>query len=83
MINYMLIQRTFFFGQHEGHLRDEANDIAKKAGALHVNHTDPRTGLKSGWFGTFTLNGTNSGEVQQNVMRNIQAIGGFEALRKQ
>jgi hypothetical protein len=50
---------------------------------LHFNHTDPRTGLKSGWFGTFTLNGTNSGEVQQNVMRNIRAIGGFEALRKQ
>ena len=79
----MIVQRTFFFGQHEGHLRDEANDIAKKAGALHFNHTDPRTGLKSGWFGIFTLNGTDSGEVEQNVMRTVQAIGGFEALRKQ
>ena len=26
-----------YFGQHEGHLRDEANDIAKESGAWHVN----------------------------------------------
>jgi len=29
------------------------------------------------------VHGTNSGEVDQNVMRKVQAIGGFKALRKQ
>jgi hypothetical protein len=72
-----------FFGQHEGHLRDEANDIAKESGARHVNYTDPCTGLKRGWFATSTVDGTNSGEVEQNLMRKVQAIGGFDALRKQ
>jgi hypothetical protein len=70
------------FGQHEGHLRDEANDIAKESGAWHVNYTDPCTGLKRGWFATSTVDGTNSGEVEQNVMRKVQVIGGFKALRK-
>jgi len=71
-----------YFGQHEGHLRDEANDIAKESGAWHVNYTDPCTGLTRGWFATSTVDGTNSGEVEQNVMRKVQAIGGFKALRK-
>jgi hypothetical protein len=70
------------FGQHEGHLRDEANAIAKESGAWHVNYTDPCTGLKRGWFATSTVDGTNSGEVEQNVMRKVMAIGGFKALRK-
>jgi hypothetical protein len=48
-----MIISQHIFGQHEGHLRDEANDIAKKAGAWHVNDIDPRTGLKSGWFRHF------------------------------
>jgi hypothetical protein len=57
-----------FFGEHEGHLTHDANDIAKESGAWHVNST---------------LNGTDSREVEENVMRKVQAIGGFEALRKQ
>ena len=77
-----MIISQHYFGQHEGHLRDEANDIAKESGAWHVNDTDPRTGLKSGWFATSTLDGTHPGEVEQNVMRKVQAIGGFKALRK-
>jgi hypothetical protein len=72
-----------FFGEHEGHLTHDANDIAKESGAWHVNYTDPCTGLKRGWFVTSTLDGTDSGEVEQNVMRKVQAIGGFKALRKQ
>jgi len=71
-----------FFGEHEGHLTHDANDFAKESGAWHVNYTDPCTGLKRGWFVTSTLNGTDSREVEQNVMRKVQAIGGFEALRK-
>ena len=72
-----------FFGEHEGHLTHDANDFAKESGAWHVNYTDPCTGLKRGWFVTSTVDGTNSGEVEQNVMRKVQAIGGFRALRKQ
>ena len=72
-----------FFGQHEGHLKDEANNIAKESGAWHVNYTDPCTGLERGWFATFTRNGTDPAEVEQNVLRKVQAIGGFRALRKQ
>ena len=72
-----------YFGQHKGHLRDEANDIARESGARHINYTDPCTGLERGWFCTSTVDGTNSGEVEQNVMRKVQAIGGFKALRKQ
>jgi hypothetical protein len=72
-----------YFGQHKGHLRDEANDIARESGAWHINYTDPCTGLERGWFYTSTVDGTNSEEVEQNVMRNVQAIGGFKALRKQ
>jgi len=67
-----------FFGQHGGHLRDEANDIAKESGAWHVNYTDPCTGSKRGWFATSTVDGTYSGEVEQNVMRKVKAIGGFK-----
>jgi hypothetical protein len=72
-----------FFGQHEGHLRDEANGIAKESGAWHVNDTDPCTSLERGWFATSTQDGTHPGEVEQNVMRKVQAIGGFKALRRQ
>ena len=77
-----MIISQHFFGQHEGHLSDEANDIAKESGAWHVNYTDPCTGLRRGWFATSTLDGTVSGKVEQNVMRKVQAIGGFKALRK-
>ena len=70
-----------FFGQHEGHLRDQANDIAKEFGAWHVNYTDPCTGKKRGWFATPTLNGANPQDVEQNVMRKVRAIGGFKALQ--
>lgn len=69
------------FGLHEGHLTEETNDIAKECGAWHVNYTDPCTGLKRGWFAT--LNSIHNREVEQNVMRKVQAfIGGFEALQK-
>ena len=78
-----MITSQHFFGQHEGHLIDEADDIAKQSDAWHVNYTDPSTGLKRGWFATSTLNGTKSAEVEQNVMRKVQAMGGFEALGKQ
>lgn len=78
-----MIISQHYFGQHEGHLRDEASDIAKESGAWHVNYTDPVTGLERGWFATSTLDGTKSGEVERNVIRKIQAIGGFKALRKQ
>ena len=71
-----------YFGEHEGHLTHDADDFAKESGAWHVNYTDPCTGLKRGWFATSTVDGTNSGEVEQNVMRKVQAIGGFKALRK-
>jgi hypothetical protein len=79
----MFIISQRYFGLHEDHLRDEANDIAKESGAWHVNYTDPRTGLKRGWFASSTLNGAHNGDVEQNVMRKVQAIGGFEALRTQ
>ena len=72
-----------FFGQHEGHLRDQANDIAKESGAWHVNYTDPCTGLKRGWFVPSTLDGAHSEEIEQNVMRKVLAIGGFKALRSE
>ena len=72
-----------FFGQHEGHLRDEVNDIAKESGARHVNYTNPCTGLERGWFATSTLDDADPGEVEQNVMHKVQAMGGFKALRKQ
>jgi hypothetical protein len=70
-----------FFGQHEGHLRDQANDIAKESGAWHFNYTDPCTGLKRGSFVTCTLDGAHGKEIEQNVMRKVLAIGGFKALR--
>jgi hypothetical protein len=77
-----MIISQHIFGQHEGHLRDEANDIAKESGAWHVNYTDPCTDLKRGWFATSTLNGAPPREVEQNVMLKIQAIGGFRALQE-
>ena len=71
-----------FFGHHEGHLRDEVNDIAKESGAWHVNYTNPCTGLERGWFATSTLDGTHSGEVEQNVMRKVQLSVDLKPLRK-
>ena len=78
-----MIISQHYFGQHEGHLRDEANDIAKECGARHINYIDQCTRLERGCFYTFIVDGTNSREVEQNVMRKVQAIGGFKALRKQ
>jgi len=43
----------------------------------------PCTGLERGWFATSTRDGTHPGEVVQNVMRKVQAIAGFKALRRQ
>ena len=77
-----MIISQHYFGQHEGHLRDEANDIAKECGARHINYIDQCTRLERGCFYTFIVDGTNSREVEQNVMRKVQAIGGFKALRK-
>jgi hypothetical protein len=38
-----------FFGLHSGHLTAQAERIARKHGAWHVNFTEPR-GERRGWF---------------------------------
>jgi hypothetical protein len=66
-----------------GWIGEAKQNIARESSAWHVNYADPCTGLKRGWFATSILNGTHSGEVEQNLMRKIQAISGFKALSKQ
>lgn len=71
----------YFFGIHFGHLKAEADKIARRHGGYHENHTEPGTGVKRGWFGCRNRGQPFDQQVAGAVMADIEKAGGIEALR--
>jgi hypothetical protein len=71
----------FMFGVHDGHLTAKAQQIAKRHGASHVNYTEPR-GRKRGWFACTNQGAPFDQATARAVLADIEAAGGFEALRR-
>jgi hypothetical protein len=69
------------FGVHNGHLKKQADAIAKKHGAWHVNYNDP-TGQLRGWFGCPNRGAPFDDNTARAVMAAIEKAGGFDGLRK-
>ena len=66
---------TYHFGLHSGHLTSEADRIARRHGATHVNYTEPN-GERRGWH-----SGPNRGEpfdsdLAAEVLAAVDAAGG-------
>ncbi len=77
----------YFFGLHEGHLKVQADQIAKKIGGHyrncgHVNYTDPGTGQQRGWFYCPNLGHPFDAATEKAVMSAISDAGGIGALRR-
>ena len=71
---------AYLFGLHYGHLTREADKIAKRHGATHVNYTEP-WGAKRGWFAAPNRGSPFDQLVADRVHADIEAAGGIEALR--
>lgn len=69
----------YFFGVHAGHLTAQADKIAKRHGAWHVNYTEPR-GPRRGWFGCPNRGHPFDLAVAKAVFADIDAAGGIETL---
>ena len=75
----------FFFGLHRGHLTNQANKIAKKHGAWHINYDEfrgPGQTEKRGWFACLNRGNPFDQATANAVMADIEAAGGIEALRR-
>jgi hypothetical protein len=70
----------YFFGLHAGHLTAKADRIAKRHGAAHSNHTEAN-GQRGGWFSCTNRGQPFDGAVADAVYRDIDAVGGIDALR--
>jgi hypothetical protein len=71
----------FQFGLHSGHLVAKAQRIAARHGADHVNYTEP-SGRKRGWFAGPNRGSPFDGWLARDVLAEIEAAGGIEALTK-
>lgn len=72
----------FNFGLHHGHLTEQANEIAERHGAWHVNYTET-DGRKRGWFGCPNQGHPFDQAIAKAVLADIEEAGGFEALELQ
>jgi hypothetical protein len=70
----------YCFAIHDGHLAEAADKIARKHGARHVNHTDPGTKKRRGWFACRNEGRPYDQDVEARVMAEIAAAGGIERL---
>jgi len=70
----------YHFGLHAGHLRAQADRIAKRHGAMQVNHTEPG-GRRRGWFECPNRGEPFDGRTAAAVMADIDKVGGIDALR--
>lgn len=69
------------FMWHSSHLIDEADQIARRFGARHVNYTG-RDGYRQGWFETHSPDEPFTGAVSAAVQAAIEQAGGLAALTK-
>jgi len=72
----------YFFGLHSGHLTAQADLIAKKHGACHVNYTEPR-GRRRGWFCCDNRGEPFDSTTATAVFADIDKVGGISALLHQ
>jgi len=68
------------FGLHAGHLTAQADRIARRHGACHINYTEPR-GERRGWFNCDNRGSPFDEAVAKAVMADIDAAGGLNALK--
>lgn len=71
--------RDYIFGAHQGHLNSEADRIAARHGAVHVNHTE-RDGSRRGWFVGPSPGKPDDQHFAEAVWRDIERAGGLPAL---
>jgi hypothetical protein len=71
---------TTLFMNHEGHLTVDADDIAGRHDAWHVNHTEPN-GRKCGWFACSNLGDVYNMRIAKLVREAIEKAGGIEGLQ--
>lgn len=71
----------YIFGQHSGHLTTRATEIAARHGAEHINYTEPR-GERRGWFVCPDLGRPFNEDTARAVLRDLDAEGGIESMRK-
>jgi hypothetical protein len=69
----------YLFGLHMGHLTAEADQIAARHGAWHVNYTDP-SGERRGWFACPNRGPSFYRVIAEAVMAEIDRAGGIKAL---
>lgn len=67
----------YFFGLHQGHLPELADEIAEKHGAWHVNFTEP-DGRQRGWFACPNRGAPFDQQVADAVLAEIEAAGLLE-----
>ncbi len=72
----------YFFGLHVGHLAAQADRIARRHGARHINYTEPR-GEKRGWFECANRGEPWDSATARAVLADIERAGGLDALRRQ
>ncbi len=73
---------SFMFGLHDGHLTAKAQRIAKRHGADHINYTEPG-GRRRGWFTSPNRGSPFDQATAKAVLSDIEAAGGFDALKDQ
>jgi hypothetical protein len=71
----------YLFGQHDGHLSDKAAYVASLYGCRLVRFTDPKDGTRRGLFATPNRSDADNKETAAKVLRAINSMGGFDALR--
>jgi hypothetical protein len=71
----------YAFGMHNGHLKAQADRIAEKHGAWHVNYTEPN-GRRRGWFECQNRGAPFDGDTAKEVLADVEAAGGFEKLTR-
>jgi hypothetical protein len=69
----------YFFGLHRGHLTAEADRIARRHGAWHVNCIES-DGRRRGWFSCPNRGAPFDRATAKAVMADIERAGGIEAL---
>lgn len=70
------------FGLHNGHLNAKIDQLTKRHGVEHINHTDPFTGGRTGWFECESQGWIMNGKKEKEVMDAIDTAGGIDAFRK-
>jgi hypothetical protein len=64
----------YLFGLHHGHLNRNADRIAKRHNAIHVNFTEPGTNRRRGWFAAANRGSPFDQAVADAIDEGIDAL---------